>query len=585
MTTTVPQHTADLVVVDRALESWRDSGYDLTAAVGEVVDNSIEAKASHIRVRTNPENITGSKSITSIAFADDGVGIPVETLPHVLSMGFSTRYGKRDGMGRFGVGLKLATLSLAQRIDIYTRHEGGDGQIWHASLDLEEIRNLEQKHITAEPVADWPEEHADLMERPGASASDAGTLVVWSKIDRLTGGGTYKTDLASRFKQLQNFLARAYRKFLDKGVNIELNGKVITLHDPLFLLENPRVKEKLGVDARGEIVEQGTIELDGHTVSITVATVPKELRPKRGQGGSAIAADLHIPDNEGRISFVRQGREINYDQVARMFPSRIEEIDRWLGVEVEFPAALDEYFQVRHIKRGVVPVDKLRDEIRRFVARPINAARKEIRTLWDETAAKEAQEKEQHRLAAEAAARVEQTSPKGRAGSTMTESDEATEVDRVARELTAGTGDGDSDGAGGTDGEATPEVVEKKSKQLRDSLASLPITIVDSTWPGRELLDITHLNAKAIVKVNHGHAFFKEIYDPVRDMASRPAAEVEGSEALRLLRRVEVALDALIMAYAKAENMDREPDQKYADLRSYWGQFAASYLKEALKDL
>ena len=61
-------------------------------------------------------------------------------------------------------------------------------------------------------------------------------------------------------------------------MNIELNGKAITLHDPgLFLLENPRVKEKLGVDARGEIVEQGTIELEGHTVSITVTTVPKEL--------------------------------------------------------------------------------------------------------------------------------------------------------------------------------------------------------------------------------------------------------------------------------------------------------------------
>ena len=113
-------------------------------------------------------------------------------------MGFSTRYGKRDGMGPLGVGLKLATLSLAQRIDIYTRHEGGDGQIGTPASTSRRSGTFQQKHITAEPLASWPQEHADLMERSGGSGSDAGTLVVWSKIDRLTGGGTYKTDLASR---------------------------------------------------------------------------------------------------------------------------------------------------------------------------------------------------------------------------------------------------------------------------------------------------------------------------------------------------------------------------------------------------
>lgn len=577
MTMTAPQHTADLVLVDRALESWRDSGYDLTAAVGEVVDNSIEAKATHIRIRTTPVQVSGAKAITTVAFADDGIGIPLETLPHVLSMGYSTRYGKRDGMGRFGVGLKLATLSLAERIDIYTR-TWDDKQVWRVSLDLQEIRDGVQKLIVAEPVDGWPAEHADLMARPADGPWDAGTLIVWSKIDRLTSGGTYKTDLASQMATLQTFLARAYRKFIDNGVQIEVNGRAITLHDPLFLLENPRVKAKLKKDVRGSIVQRGTLTVDGQDVSVTVALAPETLRKERFKGGSQIAQDLHIPENEGRISFVRQGREINYDQVAKMFPSRIGEPDRYIGIEVEFPATLDEFFQVRHIKRGVVPVDKLRSELKEWLDKPIKAARKQIKDLWDETKAEQEQDMQRHQAAAEAAARADRSSPRGRAGSYMSDEDVDKALEEVAEHL-AGSSD--------EDGERqlpSKESVSKTKKELKETVETLPFTIVDGSWPGRELLDITHLNGKAIIRINNRHPFFKEIYDPLSQMASRSVADIEsaGSSVLELLQKVERGIEWLLMGYAKAENMDRDPDGKYADLRSFWGQFTAANIREGL---
>lgn len=37
------------------------------------------------------------------------------------------------------------------------------------------------------------------------------------------------------------------------------------------------------------------------------------------------------------------------------------------------------------------------------------------------------------------------------------------------------------------------------------------------------------------------------------------------------------------MAYAKAENMSPDPEM-YSDLRSYWGQHAYAYTREALGD-
>ena len=88
-----------------------------------MIDNSIEAAATRIRIRTYPRG-DKPKIIDTIAFSDDGIGIDAHTLPHVLTLGYSSRYGQRSGLGRFGVGLKLAALSHARRLDIYTRQLG-----------------------------------------------------------------------------------------------------------------------------------------------------------------------------------------------------------------------------------------------------------------------------------------------------------------------------------------------------------------------------------------------------------------------------------------------------------------------------
>jgi hypothetical protein len=59
-----------------------------------------------------------SKAISQVAWfavADNGAGIPETILADVLTVGFSTRYGSRDSIGRFGVGFKLASISQARR--------------------------------------------------------------------------------------------------------------------------------------------------------------------------------------------------------------------------------------------------------------------------------------------------------------------------------------------------------------------------------------------------------------------------------------------------------------------------------------
>lgn len=49
--------TAELVRADTALQSFRDGGYDFNDAIGEIVDNSIQAGARKLRFDWNFEQV------------------------------------------------------------------------------------------------------------------------------------------------------------------------------------------------------------------------------------------------------------------------------------------------------------------------------------------------------------------------------------------------------------------------------------------------------------------------------------------------------------------------------------------------
>lgn len=567
--------SAQIIQVDKALESWRDAGFDLNSAIGEVIDNSIEAAATRIRIRTYPRG-DKPKIIDTIAFSDDGVGIDSQTLPHVLTLGYSSRYGQRSGLGRFGVGLKLAALSHARRLDIYTRQLGEAG-VLHAWLDLDDIRDGSQTLILSETLPDFPGEHSDLVLSDDGDPYESGTLVVWNKVDRLKTGGRYKTDLAQQLSEVQTFLARAYRRFLDKGVSIDLNGRDTELHDPTFQLDSPRVNKKVGKRVQGQLITRDTINVDEHQVTITVAIPADEIIQRRGRGDAQFLKDLNIgPSTEGKISFLRQGREISYELVQNFYPTRVVEADRYVAVEIEFPATLDEYFQVRHVKKGAEPVDKLRTQLRASLRRPLEAARKRLRDQWDLMDAASSSGNDDHEEAEKAAAAADTTAPRGRAGGQLSPREQKDKVDKVVSDLT----DDLAAGADASDDPGAMERVAEVADKLRETIEALPFTIADRTWPGKEMLDITHLNGKAIVILNHGHPFIRDVYDAAQSMAARSADEVDPAEALRFARRMKVGFDLLFMAYAKAENMHPTPDSYYGDLRMFWGQAAASYITE-----
>ena len=103
---------------DSLLESSRSYGYDLKTAVADIIDNSITAKANNIWILHdwNEEN-------SSIAILDDGDGMSEKILREAMRLGSVSPSEERDNgdLGRFGLGLKTASLSQWRRLTVSTK--------------------------------------------------------------------------------------------------------------------------------------------------------------------------------------------------------------------------------------------------------------------------------------------------------------------------------------------------------------------------------------------------------------------------------------------------------------------------------
>ena len=206
-----------------ALLSMRDSDFDAYSAYGEVVDNSIQAGAKKVKIRL--KSATASKKrnyeyVEWIAFGDDGVGMDADVLRRCLQLGYSTRYNDRSGIGRFGVGATLAAINQCKRVDLYSKQASAEW-LW-TYIDIDEITS-EPPRFTSIPVPTHkaiPNEQADLVD------DDSGTLVVWSKYDRQPESSPKIVN------EMHVWMGRTYRRFLRKGLMLEINNAPVFVIDP-----------------------------------------------------------------------------------------------------------------------------------------------------------------------------------------------------------------------------------------------------------------------------------------------------------------------------------------------------------------
>ncbi len=349
----------DIVPTHLAVQAMRDNGYKNAAyAIAELMDNAIQAGATHVELlcaeRTSFVEQRSRTRVEQIAVLDNGCGMDADVLRMAMQFGNGTRLDadSQTGIGRFGMGLPASSVSQCTRVDVWTWQDGVDSAL-HTYLDLDEIKQRRQNSVprpTPEPIPAVWRQVAGKWEQTG-------TLVVWSHLDRCV----WRTSRAI-FVNSEKLIGRIYRRFLDSGqVKIQFTsfnldnlmpipyGQALP-NDPGYLMAHTSCPEPFDRTAMfqpwdGEDYAR-TFEVQGHPVRVVFSYAKDEARAKDQAGRQPWGQ--HAKENVG-VSVVRAGRELELDQ-GLVLPG--DPTERWWGVEIEFPPALDELFGVTNNKQS-----------------------------------------------------------------------------------------------------------------------------------------------------------------------------------------------------------------------------------------
>lgn len=229
--------TADILMT-----SMRAMGYSFESAIADIVDNSISAGASKIWLHFPVDPLD-----CHVAICDDGCGMNKEELFDAMKYGSEQKRDCRsaDDLGRFGLGLKAASLSQCRRLTVASKKDGVvNAYIW----DLDVI--LEKK--------DWymvectEDEIRSIKQISWLDKIECGTVVVWEEFDLIEkSSGNLYSELNKYQEITANYLSLIFHRFINKTGNSKLSIKVNNFEligfDP-FLESHPKTNVRKRIE-------------------------------------------------------------------------------------------------------------------------------------------------------------------------------------------------------------------------------------------------------------------------------------------------------------------------------------------------
>lgn len=358
----------NLFVPEAFVRGIRHIGYKSNLeAIAELVDNSIQAYSERVDLLFDFANDGSAAKPTQLAVVDDGHGMGPAMLRFAMMWGGTHRENDRAGLGRFGYGLPCATVSMGRRFSIYSKLARGNTYVVTLDLDLldaDAYRNAKgELEIPAALPSRLPDFVSNALADSHPTGWKSGTVVVIDKLDRLD----WTTATGLRRNLVRHF-GVAYHKLL-RSTSIYIDGEQVTPIDPLFLSADA---ELYALDEdRAHALDPVTITINGDPggvrgeVTLRYAWLPPSFGAiDKGRDAIGINANSRFPilKQYHGIIFSRNGRVV--DVQARTPWTTFINNDRYIRVEIEFSASLDELFGVTTSKQQISLSPEMWDRLR-----------------------------------------------------------------------------------------------------------------------------------------------------------------------------------------------------------------------------
>lgn len=298
------------------VESTRSIGYSFEAAVADIIDNSISAGATGVNIDFQ------SKDPAWLCIMDNGSGMTEEELINAMRYGSKSALDERreDDLGRFGLGMKMASLSQCRKLTVMTKK---DGKISAACWDLDYINKTNNwALITYEPK--------DIEQLPGFSWIDetqSGTVVLWQNFDRLNSGATnFHKAFDEKIELTRKHVALVFHRYLDTGIGnkhplkISFNEEMVKGIDPF--LETHPATQRLG--EYPILIGNEQIKVRPYILPISSKLTKKQIEELGGKDEFKRSQGFYVYRNKRLIIWGTWFRLIKQDELGKLARVRVD---------------------------------------------------------------------------------------------------------------------------------------------------------------------------------------------------------------------------------------------------------------------
>lgn len=353
------------------MESTRAIGYSLDAAVADIIDNSITALAANVWISFFP---VGDEYI---AILDDGNGMDEEQLNVAMQYGSKnpTEYRDANDLGRFGLGLKTASLSQCKILTVLTKR---NDHIYARQWNLDYVATTGEWSLCILGYEDI--EQMPLVEQ--LKKLKSGTLVVWQNLDRLKLGETsFDTIMGKKMEGVRTHLSLVYHRYLSgesglKKLIIHVNNFKIEPSDPFLIGKSTQA------------MDDEVIKIRGQRVVIRPYILPHISKLSRNEI-DMLGGKEGLRKEQGFYVY-RNKRLLIWGTWFRMM--RQGELSKLARIQVDIPNVLDDLWTLDIKKSSAIPPP----EIKRNLSSVIDRIAERSKRTWTYRGKKEIGDSIQH---------------------------------------------------------------------------------------------------------------------------------------------------------------------------------------------
>lgn len=330
--------------VGNFIESLREIGYSTEVAVADLLDNSITAESSEIKI------YAVTKPNVSFAILDNGNGMSEESLVEAMRLANTSPKQIRDknDLGRFGLGLKTASFSQCKKLTVITKYKN---QISCRQWDLNYISEKNEWLLIT------PKDYSSLPLYDDFRKLSSGTLVVWEEIDKITS-----SNFAEMIDKLRKHLSLVFHKFLEgqiplKKINILVNNNPVKAFNP-FNINHPATQQ----------IASEKINIHGLSVTIQPFILPHHSKISQQEYELYATEDGYVK-SQGFYLY-RENRIIIYGTWWGLH--KAVDAHKLIRVRIEIPNSMDSYWGIDIKKSMARPAEVIKSDLRRIITQVID---------------------------------------------------------------------------------------------------------------------------------------------------------------------------------------------------------------------